>query len=68
MTLKEMEHVLELRPKTVIPFQPTLFAAAASHAMVAAARRGKFTVAMAALALELSGRPQQRRRWWRFAK
>ena len=68
VTLKEMEHVLELRPKTVIPFQPTLFATAASNGRVAAARRGKFTDAIAALALELSGRPPERRRWWRFAK
>jgi Flp pilus assembly CpaE family ATPase len=62
-----MEHVLELRPKTVIPFQPALFAAAASQVRVAAARRGKFTDGIATLAVELSGRPQERRRWWRFA-
>ena len=67
VTLKEMEHVLELRPKTVIPFQPALFAAAASQVRVAAARRGKFTDGIATLAVELSGRPQERRRWWRFA-
>ena len=68
VTLHEMHHVLNLRPKTVIPFQPTLFVAATSNAGVAAARRGKFTDAIAALALELSGRRQQRRRWWSAAK
>ncbi len=68
VTLKEMHHVLGLRPKTIIPFQPAAFAAAASHARVAAARRGKFADAIAALALELSGKPQERRRWWGSAK
>jgi pilus assembly protein CpaE len=68
VTLREMQHVLEQHPKTVIPFQPTLFTAVAGEARVAAARRGKFTDAIAALALELSGRPQERRRWWRSAK
>jgi len=68
VTLQEMRHVLELDPKTVIPFQPALFAAATSSAQVAAARRGKFADAIAALALELSGRPQERRRWWSSAK
>jgi len=68
VTLQEMRHVLDLVPKTVIPFQPALFAAATSSAQVAAARRGKFADAIAALALELSGRPQERRRWWSSAK
>jgi pilus assembly protein CpaE len=66
VTLQEMERVLELRPKSVIPFQPTLFTTAASQARLAAARRGKFTNAIAGLVVELSGRPTARRRWWRF--
>jgi pilus assembly protein CpaE len=64
VSVQEMHHVLELRPKTVIPFQPKLFTTAASNAGVAAERRGKFTDAIAALAVELSGRPPARRRWW----
>jgi pilus assembly protein CpaE len=66
ITLDEMQHILELRPKSVIPFQPALFGAAASGAEVAAAHRGKFRDAIAALAFELSGRAPQprRRRWW----
>jgi pilus assembly protein CpaE len=64
VTLDEMRNILELRPKGVIPFQPTLFSAAASGAPVAAARRGKFSDAIAALAAELSGRVPRRRRWW----
>ena len=64
VTLDEMHKVLELRPKSVIRFQPTLFAAMAGAARVAAARRGRFTDAIEALALELSGQPPERRRWW----
>ena len=59
-----MQDILKLRPKSVIPFQPTLFTAAAGGGPVAAARRGKFGDAIAALASELSGRAPQRRRWW----
>jgi pilus assembly protein CpaE len=68
VTLDEIQNILEMRPKTVIPFQPALFIAGVTGAPVAAARRGKFTDAIAALALELSGRPAERRRWWRSAK
>ena len=66
ITLDEMQHILELRPKSVIPFQPAVFGAAASGAAVAAAQRGKFRDAIAALAFELSGRAVEprRRRWW----
>jgi pilus assembly protein CpaE len=68
VTLDEMQRILELQPKTVIPFQPALFAAADSNTPVAVARRGKFADAIAGLALELSGRPPERRRWWRIAR
>jgi Flp pilus assembly CpaE family ATPase len=69
ITLDEMQHILELKPKSVIPFQPAQFSAAASGTAVAAAQRGKFRDAIAALAFELSGRaPQQRRRRWWSAK
>ena len=65
VTLNELQHVVEIKPKTVIPFQPTLFTTISGGAKIAAARRAKFTDAIAALALELSGRPPERRRWWR---
>jgi pilus assembly protein CpaE len=69
ITLDEMQHILELRPKSVIPFQPTMFSAAAGGAEVAAAQGGKFRDAISALAFELSGRaPEQRRRWWWSAR
>ena len=68
VTLQEMQHVLGLQPKTVIPFLPTVFAAATNGARVAAARRSKFTDAIAALVLELSGRPLERRRWWSIGR
>jgi len=63
-----MQHVLEARPKVVLPFQPNLFTAIAGEMRVAAARRGKYTDAVAALAVELSGQEQGRRRWWRSDK
>jgi pilus assembly protein CpaE len=65
VTLQELQHVVEVKPKSVIPFQPTLFTTISGGAKIAAAQRGKFTDAIAALALELSGRPPERRRWWR---
>ena len=68
VTLQELQHVVEVKPKSVIPFQPTLFTTISGGAKIAAAQRGKFTDAIAALALELSGRPPERRRWWRADK
>jgi Flp pilus assembly CpaE family ATPase len=68
VTLHEIQHVVEVKPKSVIPFQPTLFTTVAGASKIAAARRGKFTDAIAGLALELSGRPPERRRWWRSEK
>jgi pilus assembly protein CpaE len=66
VTLKEIEETVELRPRCVIPFQPKLFAAAATQGTVAATRGGRFAEAMNGLALELSGRTPKRRRWWRL--
>jgi len=68
VTLQEIQHVVEVKPKSVIPFQPVLFTTVAGATKIAAARRGKFTDAIAGLALELSGRPAERRRWWRAEK
>ena len=68
VTLKEMQHVLGLQPMTVVTFLPTVLAAATNGMRVAAAQRGKFTDAIAALVLELSGRPPERRRWWSTAR
>jgi pilus assembly protein CpaE len=68
VTLQEMQDVLEVKPKAVIPFQPTLFTAVTGSTRIAAARRGKFGDAISALALDFSGRPPQRRRWWRAEK
>jgi pilus assembly protein CpaE len=65
LTLREMRRDFELLPKSVIPFQPKLFTAVATETQIAAARRGRCADAIAALALELSGRPPSRRRWWR---
>jgi Flp pilus assembly CpaE family ATPase len=68
VTLQELQHVVEVKPKSVIPFQPALFTTISGGAKIAAAQRGKFTDAIATLALELSGRPPDRRRWWRAEK
>ncbi len=68
VTLHEMQHVLETKPKSVIPFLPSSFTTVAGATKIAAARRGKFADAIAALALEMSGRPPERRRWWRAEK
>jgi pilus assembly protein CpaE len=65
VSVEEIQHVLEMPPKSVFPFQPTLFTKATGGAKIAVAQRGKFTDAIARLALELSGRPPPRRRWWR---
>jgi pilus assembly protein CpaE len=68
VTLEEMQDVLEAKPKTVIPFQPTLFTTVTGSTRIAVARHGKFGDAISALALGLSGRPPERRRWWRAEK
>jgi pilus assembly protein CpaE len=68
VTLHEIQHVVDARPKSVIQFQPALFTTLTGGAKIAAAQRGKFADAIAGLALELSGRPQERRRWWRAGK
>jgi pilus assembly protein CpaE len=68
VTLQEIQHVVEVKPKSVIPFQPALFTTVAGETKIAAARRGKFSDAIAGLALELSGRLPERRRWWRAEK
>jgi pilus assembly protein CpaE len=68
VTLQEMEDVLEVRPKTVIPFQPTLFTTVTGSTRIAVARYGKVGDAISALALGLSGRLPERRRWWRADK
>jgi pilus assembly protein CpaE len=65
LSLKDMQGALQVQPKSVVPFLPALLAAAAHNGEVAAARRGKFADAVAALALELSGRSRQPRRWRR---
>jgi pilus assembly protein CpaE len=68
LTLKDMGSVLQVQPKSVIPFLPALVTAAAHDGQVAAARRGKFADAVAALALEVSGRRRRQQRWWRAKK
>lgn len=65
VTLQEMQQILEVKPQSVIPFQPTLFTTATGSNKIAAARQGKFSNAICALARGLSGRPPERRRWWR---
>lgn len=68
VTVDEMNNVLEIRPKSVIPYQPKLFAKAMNTAQMAVAERGEFADAIVALAGEISGRRSERRGWWRFGK
>jgi Flp pilus assembly CpaE family ATPase len=68
VTLKQLQEVLGINPKVVIPYQPKLFAKAAGGARIPAAGRGALADGLAALALEIVGRPADRRGWWRFAK
>lgn len=63
VTLNEMNHVLETRLTHVVPFEPKVLQVAANGAATPAAGRGKFADAIAALALELSGRRTARRGW-----
>jgi pilus assembly protein CpaE len=58
ITLEEMGKV-DLRPKIVIPPQPKLFTGSGL------ARRGRFTKAVRALAVEISGRMPKRTPWWK---
>lgn len=65
VTMKELQDVVGLRPKAVIPFQPKSFAKAAGGP---ATGRGAMTGALAALTGEIFGRPSERRAWWKFRK
>jgi pilus assembly protein CpaE len=66
LTLRDVNKVLQVQPTSTVPFLPSLVTPAAHHGTIAATKRGKFADAMAAVALELSGR-KQRRKWfsWR---
>lgn len=69
VTLKEMQEVIGIRPKAVIPFQPKLFARATSGTGIAATGRSALTGALAALAGEIIGRSSpERQAWWRLRK
>src|SRR5207248_8839514 len=68
VTLKEMRDFVGFAPKAVIPYQPKLFAKAIAGTDMPAAKRGPLVGGLAALALEISGRPPQRRRWWMSSK
>jgi pilus assembly protein CpaE len=61
VTLDDMGKV-NLRPNIVIPFRPKLFTAEGL------ARNSKFTEAVAALAMEISGHMPERTSWWRLAR
>jgi pilus assembly protein CpaE len=68
LSLKEVDNVLQVKPTSLIPFLPSLVTPAAHHATIAASKRGKFANAVGTLALEISGRNQRRRWWWRAEK
>jgi pilus assembly protein CpaE len=61
ITLGDMGKV-GLHSTLIMPFRPKQFHSARLP------RRGKFFDAIAALALEISGRPPERTPWWKFSK
>lgn len=67
LNIQDVQNVLQVPPSSLIPFVPQLVTSAAHHALVAASKRGKFADGISKLALELSGRQQPRRWWWRRA-
>jgi pilus assembly protein CpaE len=67
LTLKAVGDVLQAKPTSIVPFLPKLVTPAAHHATIAANQR-KFGNAIAALALEISGRTRKRRWFSRRAK
>jgi pilus assembly protein CpaE len=62
----EVAGALEQRLRCVVPFQPALISSAAIQGTVAAAKRGRFADAIAALATEISGQTVQKKSHWRF--
>jgi pilus assembly protein CpaE len=68
LSLKDVHKVLQAQSTSMVPFLPSLVTPAAHNGLMAADKRGKFADAVATLALELSGRKQRQKRWWRAAK
>jgi pilus assembly protein CpaE len=68
LPLKDLHKVLQAQSTSTIPFLPSLVTPAAHHGQIAASKRGKFADAVATLALELSGRKERQRWWWRAKK
>jgi pilus assembly protein CpaE len=60
LPLKEITKVLQTSAISVFPFAPKVVMPAAHHGIVAASKRGKFADAVGTLAVEISGRQQQR--------
>jgi len=66
--MQDVQKVLQVEPSTLIPFLPKLVGSAAHFAVAAASKGGKFADRIGKLALELSGRQQRRKWFWRRAK
>jgi pilus assembly protein CpaE len=62
----EVAGALDQRMRCVVPFQPALFASASAAGGIAAATRGRFADAIAALATEISGQAAQKPSRWRL--
>jgi MinD-like ATPase involved in chromosome partitioning or flagellar assembly len=67
VTMKDVQQVLQVQPTSLVPFLPSLVSPSAHQGLLAASKRGKFTDAVATLALELSGRKRKQSWWWRRA-
>jgi len=67
VTLREVGEALQAKPKSVIPFEPKLFAKVSSDsALPPIAGRGAVPDAIGNLALEICGQSVRPRRWWRL--
>jgi len=66
--VQDVQTVLQVEPSSLIPFLPKLVGSAAQFAVAAASKGGKFADRIDKLGLELSGRQQRRKWFWRRAK
>ena len=68
LSLKDVQTVLQVQPTSLIPFLPRVVTPSATHALVAASKRGKFGDGIDKLVFELSGRQRRRKWFWQRAK
>jgi pilus assembly protein CpaE len=68
LSMQEIKKVLQTEPVSIVPFLPKVIMPMALDGLMAASKGGKFSDAIGKLATELTGRQQQRRRFWQRKK